>query len=62
MTQLSERSHSLIENFRLMRPVLETHGPSILQSIRERAFQDFEAVGLPTTRDEEFKYVSLRAL
>jgi Fe-S cluster assembly protein SufD len=62
MTKLFERPHSLIENFELLRPVLNAHGPATLQPIREKAFLEFEAVGLPSTRDEEFKYVSLRAL
>jgi Fe-S cluster assembly protein SufD len=52
----------LIENFELLKPILATRGPAELQRMREGAFQRFESVGLPTTRDEEFKYVSLRAL
>ena len=62
MTKLFERPHSLIENFELLRPILAAHGPEILQTVREKAFQDFERVGIPTIRDEEFKYVSLRLL
>lgn len=62
MTDLSLRPHSLIENFSTLREVLDAFGPASLQAKRADAFAAFEAVGIPTTRDEEFKYVSLREL
>jgi len=62
MTKLFDRPHSLIENFDLLRPILQSHGPAWLQPMRERAFRRFEDAGIPTIRDEEFKYLSLRAL
>lgn len=62
MTKLIERPHSLIENFGLLRPILESSGPAALRPLRERAFRRFEEAGIPTLRDEEFKYLSLRAL
>ena len=62
MTKLSERPHSLIENFGKLKSLLATRGPASLQSMREIAFDKFEFVGLPTIKDEEFKYVSMRAL
>jgi Fe-S cluster assembly protein SufD len=62
MTTLGERPHSLIENFTLMKGVLAASGPEQLQALREAAFRRFEEAGLPKTKDEEFKYVSLRAL
>ncbi|MGV3616157.1 MAG: Fe-S cluster assembly protein SufD [Fimbriimonas sp.] len=62
MTDLLARSNSLVENYGLMRDLLATFGPDSLRERRDRAFDAFERFGLPTTKDEEFKYVSLRVL
>ncbi len=62
MTDLQTRPHSLIENWSELRGVLAASGPAWLDELRERAFRRFDAVGLPTTKDEEFKYLSLRNL
>jgi Fe-S cluster assembly protein SufD len=37
-------------------------GPAALHEWRRRSMRRFESVGLPTTRDEEFKYTPLHAL
>jgi Fe-S cluster assembly protein SufD len=62
MVDLTTRPSSLIENHSLVRELLRTHGPEPLVEIRDRAFQKFRDLGVPTTRDEEFKYISLRTL
>jgi Fe-S cluster assembly protein SufD len=53
---------SLTENHALVAKLLGAHTPEALSLVRERAYQAFSAVGLPTTKDEEFRYVSLRVL
>jgi len=62
MTDLQDKPSSLIENFDLVKGLLATYGPESLQAVRESALRDFAEFGIPTQQDEEFKYVSLRAL
>ncbi len=57
-----EKPHSLIANFETIEGVLSLFGPASLLEWRRSNFARFEAVGIPTTRDEEFKYLSLRVL
>ncbi len=53
---------SLIQDHAVVARLLSAHTPPALAEVRERAYQAFAAVGMPTTKDEEFRYVSLRAL
>ncbi len=53
---------NLIEDHAVVARLLSAHTPPALAEVRERAYQAFAATGLPTTKDEEFRYVSLRAL
>lgn len=62
MIDLNSDPHSLIENFELMKGLLATYGPESFQTLRERAFRSYSEFGIPTTKDEEFKYLSLRVL
>jgi Fe-S cluster assembly protein SufD len=62
MLDLSSRPHSIIENWSVLRNLLATYGPDWLQAKRSDALDRFEAVGFPTAKDEEFKYLPLRAL
>lgn len=62
ITDLEPRPISLVENFDMVRDLLRTQGPEHLQERRERALREFQCRGVPTQKDEEFKYVSLRAL
>lgn len=62
MIDLKTEPHSLISNFELMRGVLAAYGPESFQVLRERAFRSYSEFGIPTTKDEEFKYLSLREL
>ena len=62
MLDLSARPHSLIENWNLVKDLLATYGPDWMQVKRLVALDKFELVGFPTVKDEEFKYLPLRAL
>jgi len=62
MTDLQDRPHRLLESYADLKGLLSTFGPESLQAVRDRAFAAFQASGVPTSKDEEFKYVSLRAL
>ena len=62
MLDLKTRPHSLIANWEQLRGILSTYGPEKLQKQREVALAEYEEVGLPTSKDEEFKYLPLKAL
>lgn len=62
MTDLLTKPMSLIDAYPQVRDVLASFGPDWLRDVRATAFDRFEAAGVPTTKDEEFKYVSLRVL
>jgi len=62
MTDLKTEIHSFIENFELMKNFLSTYGPEAFQNLRDRGFRAYSEFGIPSTRDEEFKYLSLRVL
>lgn len=57
-----DKQHSLIENFEQIKGLLATYGPAQLQDLREAAIAAYGRSGIPTSKDEEFKYTSLRAL
>ena len=52
----------LVDHFERVRPLLDADAPAEFSAMRDRAIQDFSEYGLPSLKDEEFKYVSLRAL
>ncbi len=62
MTDLQNRPNSLVDNYDAIVKLLATYGPVELNAVREKAFREYSEFGLPTTKDEEFKYVSLRLL
>jgi Fe-S cluster assembly protein SufD len=53
---------SLVANFDQVAAILGTYGGPEFQELRARSLRRFMQSGVPTTRDEEFKYVSLRVL
>lgn len=60
---LTQDKHpSLIGNYDSLRSLLATYGSPELAEYREVCKARFEAVGLPTTKDEEFKYLPLHPL
>jgi Fe-S cluster assembly protein SufD len=62
MIDLKAKPHSLVSNWDLLQNLLQTYGPPELHEQRAKAIREFENVGLPSQKDEEFKYLSLRAL
>lgn len=54
--------HCLIGNFDLIAGLLGTYGPESLQVWRRENLGKYAAVGLPTSKDEEFKYLPLSVL
>jgi Fe-S cluster assembly protein SufD len=62
MASILMESSPFASHFADLKPLLEVTGPAWLQSARERGFHEFETVGVPTTRDEEFKYLPLHQL
>lgn len=54
--------HSLIGNFDLIAGLLGTYGPDSLQVWRRENLGKYAAAGIPTTKDEEFKYLPLHVL
>ena len=62
MIDLKSRPISLVSNFEELRSVLGALGPESLDDVRFRAFNRFREVGIPTQKDEDFKYLPLRVL
>ncbi len=62
MPTVETRHHQLAMQFDELKSVLKTYGPDELQAVRESAMARFRSVGMPTLRDEEFRYTSLRIL
>ena len=62
MIDLSSPPYDLVGNFNMVRDLLKSYGPDELQELREHSYLEFIKDGIPTTRDEEFKYVSLKLL
>ena len=62
MVELNSKPNSLLANFELLRGVLAASGPESLAKQREWAMSEFMEAGVPTTRDEEFKYLPLHDL
>jgi Fe-S cluster assembly protein SufD len=62
MIDLQSRPHSLVENFDHLRELLKSYGSEAVQKLRERSLKRYEALGVPSLRDEEFKFVSLKLL
>ncbi|MDX2066072.1 MAG: Fe-S cluster assembly protein SufD [Fimbriimonadaceae bacterium] len=55
-------SHDLADLWRVSQPVLDLLGDGAFADRRRAAWDAFQAVGLPTSRDEEFKFLNLHPL
>ena len=53
---------TFISNWRTVRSILSTYGPPSLEALREESIRQFESVGFPTHKTEEYKYTSLRPI
>lgn len=62
MIDLKERTHSLIENHAAVAKLLDVYAPDDFALQRTAALARFEAKGLPTHRDEEWKYTPVNRL
>lgn len=62
MIDLKEKTHSLIANHADLRPLLNAFGPAVLADVRELALAAFAEQGIPTHKDEEWRFTSLRRL
>lgn len=62
MSAVVDSSSKLTAEYDSIKGLLDSLGPSSLSAMRESARARFEVAGLPSTKDEEFKYVSFRAL
>lgn len=62
MISLEPMTDPFIDGYSEIKPLLEIEGPSSFHTIRERGLRAYMESGLPTRRDEEFKYTPLRAL
>jgi hypothetical protein len=52
MLETLSKQHSLVSNFSTLRALLNTYGPPSLEEIREQSLKCFEAVGIPTHKDD----------
>lgn len=62
MLNLDQHTSSLVANYDILRSLLATYGPDEFVSMRDRAILKFSEQGVPTSKDEEFKYLPLRRL
>jgi Fe-S cluster assembly protein SufD len=62
MVTLDTNTNSLLAGYDLVKPLLETDGPASFSSLREQGVRKFREFGVPTVRDEEFKYLPLHEL
>ena len=62
MIDLKERLHSLIENHRQVTGLLDASAPTAWAAKRSTALARFELAGIPTHKDEEWKYTPLNLL
>jgi Fe-S cluster assembly protein SufD len=53
---------SLIDHYDLVKGLLSTFVPESFRDMRDKAFAEYRKYGVPTQKDEEFKYISLRVL
>jgi len=52
----------LLVDYPQTRSLIDATSPSILSPLRDRGFKKFTEFGIPTTKDEEFRYISLKIL
>ncbi len=59
---IMERVTSLVENHSGLCGLLNTYGPQSLAKLRTESLAKFAAVGVPSSKDEEYKYLPLHPL
>ena len=59
MVQVRSSEHSFVSEFEALQARDEGSAPDWLQSLRRDALREFESLGFPTTRDEDWKYTNV---
>ena len=59
---LDTTTDPFVDGYAAIKPLLEIEGLPFFSPLREQAIRTYQEFGIPTRRDEEFKYTSLRAL
>ena len=59
MVQVRSSEHSFVSEFEALQAREQGSTPQWLQSLRRDAFREFESLGFPTTRDEDWKYTNV---
>jgi Fe-S cluster assembly protein SufD len=59
---LDTTTDQFVDGYASIKPLLEIEGLYFFGPIREKGIRAYQEFGIPTRRDEEFKYTSLRAL
>jgi Fe-S cluster assembly protein SufD len=54
-----DTTHTFVEEFERLRKTAGTNGQSWLMPLREQAMARFAALGIPTTRDEEWRFTNV---
>ena len=62
MVQVRSRDHSYLQEFESFQSGEDDGTASWLKSLRREAFRDFETLGFPTLRDEDWKYTNVAAI
>jgi Fe-S cluster assembly protein SufD len=59
---LKKESDTLASAFRVFIDTRAAHEPAWLRLLREKSFAEFEAVGFPTVKDEDWKYTNVSSI
>ena len=62
MVQVRSSEHSFVSEFEALQARDQASAPDWLQSLRRDALREFETLGFPTTRDEDWKYTNVAPL
>ena len=62
MVQVRSSEHSFVSEFEALQARDPGSTPQWLHSLRRDAFREFESLGFPTTRDEDWKYTNVAPL
>jgi Fe-S cluster assembly protein SufD len=62
MIEAQTKEVGFVADYQSLKGLLNACGPEAWQEMRERAIRAWTEFGIPTHRDEEFKYLPLRAL
>ena len=62
MVQVRSSEHSFVSEFEALQAREQSSAPEWLHALRQDAFREFESLGFPTTRDEDWKYTNLAPL